>query len=445
LSQIEVSGTEGNVLEARFPAKLKFLFSPARYKVMYGGRGGGKSWSVARALLIKGMQEPLLILCAREYQNSITDSVHKILSSQIVAMGLDSFYTVQATSIVGKNGTEFVFRGLKHNVSSLKSLEGTDICWVEEAQTVSKTSWETLIPTIRKPGSEIWITFNASLETDETYQRFVINPPSSAVVCKINWYDNYFFPDVLRQEMEDLKSKDTDAYLNVWEGNCRQTLDGAIYAKELRSATEQGRISKVPYDHSKPVNTVWDLGFSDSTSIWIFQSIAFEIRLIDFMQVQQTTVSDILKLLQAKEYVYDTDYLPHDAQAKTLASAGRSIEQMLKAAGRKVKIVPKLSLVDGINAARTIFPQCWFDQAKCADGVQNLRHYRFEVDPDTGNFSKNPMHDSNSHAADAFRYLAVSWRDSRQTRSTSMLTPAKKEVPGYWGKGSRQSSGWMGS
>lgn len=436
--------SEALVTEAKFPAKLKFLFQPNRYKVLYGGRGGAKSWSIARSLLLLGMQKKLLILNTREFQNSLDDSVYKILVEQIHSLGLSNFYQVQATTIIGANGTSFIFKGLKVNINSVKSFEGTDICWVEEAQTVSKTSWEVLIPTIRKPGSEIWISFNPSLESDETYQRFVVRPPSSAIVCKINYSDNPWLSDELKGEMEDLRNRDPDAFLNVWEGHCRQTLDGAIYAKEIREATEAGRITKVPYDHSKPVSTVWDLGFSDSTSIWIFQSIAFEIRLIDFIQVQQMTVTDILRVLQSRQYLYDMDYLPHDAQAKTLASAGRSIEQMLKAAGRRVKIVPKLSLVDGINAARTIFPQCWFDEANCADGLQCLRHYRYEVDPDTGNFSKNPLHDSNSHAADAFRYLAVSWRDSRQSRGMSQLKPPEPKIS-YWGKGKGNvSTGWMG-
>lgn len=427
---------------ANFPAKLKFLFLPSRYKVLYGGRAGAKSWGVARALCLLGMQKKLLILCTREFQNSIDDSVYKLLVEQIKALGLDKFYQIQASTIIGANGTHFIFKGLKVNINSIKSFEGVDIVWCEEAQTVSKTSWEILIPTIRKENSEIWITFNPSLETDDTYQRFVVEPPATAKVVKINWQDNPYLNADVKAEIEDLRNRDPDAYLNVWEGHCRQTLDGAIYAKELRDAAQEDRITRVPYDRSKPVNTVWDLGFSDSTSIWFFQSIGFEIRLIDFVQVQQTSVADDLRILQQKPYSYDIDFLPHDAQAKTKAGAGRSIEQMLRSAGRRVKIVPKLSLADGINAARTVFSQCWFDQGKCADGLQCLRHYRYDVDPDTGNFSKNPLHDHNSHAADAFRYLAVSWKDSRQTKLPGSMNQPKKFLT--WNLGRNPSTGWMG-
>jgi phage terminase large subunit len=123
-------------LDVEFPEKLEFLFSPSRYKVLYGGRGSGKSWGVARALLVIGIQKPIRVLCARELQNSITDSVHALLADQIKSMKLEEFYEIQNTVIYGKNGTEFLFAGLKHNITKIKSFEGVDLCWVEEAQTL---------------------------------------------------------------------------------------------------------------------------------------------------------------------------------------------------------------------------------------------------------------------------------------------------------------------
>jgi phage terminase large subunit len=433
---------------ARFPAKLRFLFKPKRYKVLYGGRGAAKSWGVARALLIQAMQKKLLILCAREFQNSIEDSVHKLLSDQIEKMGLSKFYTIKNNEIEGSNGSRFIFRGLKMNVNSIKSFEAVDIVWVEEAQTVSKNSWDVLIPTIRRPNSEIWATFNPLLETDATYQFFVVNTPKDCELVKLNWSDNPFFDadgGILRSAMEHARNTDPDAWLNVWEGHCRNTLDGAIYAKELRQATADGRITKVPYDPIKGVSTVWDLGFSDATAIWFVQRIGFETRLIDFLEVRQTTVAEILRMMQdsSKSYVYDCDFLPHDAQAKTLAAHGKSIEQLLRAAGRKVKIVPKLSVTDGINAARTVFANCWFDQVKCADGLNALRHYRFDVDPETGKFSKNPVHDDYSHAADAFRYLSIAIRDPATVSGGPKLTPVARQRYVYSGQRGA-STGWMG-
>jgi phage terminase large subunit len=147
-------------VNAEFPEKLACLFKPNRYKVLYGGRGGAKSWGIARALLIMASNKPLRILCARELQMSIRDSVHKLLSDQIETLQLSGFYEIQNSSIKGLNGSEFSFAGLRSNVAQIKSYEGVDICWVEEAQTVSKGSWNVLIPTIRKDGSEIWVSFN---------------------------------------------------------------------------------------------------------------------------------------------------------------------------------------------------------------------------------------------------------------------------------------------
>ena len=165
-----MSDLQAAIAKAEFPAKTQCLFLPerSRYRVLYGGRGGAKSWAVARALLIKAAKSPLRILCAREFQTSIRDSVHKLLSDQIVALGLIELFEITQAAIRGVNGSEFAFVGLKNNVANVKSYEGIDICWVEEAQTVSRNSWNVLIPTIRKEGSEIWITFNPELETDET-------------------------------------------------------------------------------------------------------------------------------------------------------------------------------------------------------------------------------------------------------------------------------------
>ena len=401
-------------LDVEFPEKLEFLFSPSRYKVLYGGRGSGKSWGVARALLVIGIQKPIRVLCARELQNSITDSVHALLADQIKAMKLEEFYEIQNTVIYGKNGTEFLFAGLKHNITKIKSFEGVDLCWVEEAQTVSKSSWDTLIPTIRKEESEIWITFNPELDTDETYKRFVVVPPSNAIVQKVNWSDNPWFPQVLRDEKDDLKDRDMDAYLNVWEGNTRQVLDGAVYANELRKAQEESRIKDVNVDLTIPVSTFWDIGWADLNSIWFVQTISGgEVRVIDFYQNCQKTIDHYVQILQTKGYTYRDHWLPHDAEHKNMT--GKSVKDIMQNMGLPVRITPKLAISDGINAARMLMNRCYFDQNRCAEGLQALRHYRYDVDPDTKLFSKSPLHDQNSHAADAWRYTAVALDEGADT------------------------------
>ena len=395
-----------------FPEKLQFLFQPARYKVAYGGRGGAKSWGFARALLIMGTQRPLRVLCARELQKSIQDSVHKILKDQIEAMGMQAFYEVQQATIIGRGpalGTEFNFEGIRNNIGKIKSYEGIDVCWVEEADGVTKSSWEVLIPTIRKPGSEIWVGFNPNLEKDYTYQYFVVRPPKSAVVVNINWQDNPWFPQTLREEMEECKSRSMDDYLHVWEGKCRQSLEGAIYKEELREAELQNRICKVPYDRTTSVDVIFDLGYADHTAMWFVQRVAMETRFIDFYQDRFKLIEHYLLLMQNRGYTYGTIWLPHDARAKRLGTK-LSIEEIVRAKGYRVRIVPSLSVTDGINAARTVFPNCYFDQDKCQEGVQSLKHYRYELDPNTKQFSKQPLHDEYSDAADAFRYAAIAVR-----------------------------------
>lgn len=393
-------------LELDFPECLDFLFEQSRYKILYGGRGSGKSWGVARALIAKAVQNPIRVLCARELQNSISDSVIALLADQIKSMGLEDAFDVQRTAIYGRNGSEFSFVGLKHNVTSIKSFEGVDICWIEEGQAVSKVSWETLIPTIRKPGSEIWVTFNPDLDTDETYKRFVVNAPSNAIVRKVNWSDNPWFPQVLKDELEQLKAKDPDAYLNVWEGHTRQMLDGAVYANELRKAMEENRIKELQIDKSIGVSTFWDLGWADMTSIWFVQTVAGgEVRVIDFYQNCQKTLDHYVHVLETKGYSYKDWWLPHDAENKNMT--GKSVKDILQGMGKPVRITPKLSIADGINAARTLLDRCFIHETNCADGLQNLRHYRYDVDPNTKMFSNKPLHDQHSHAADAWRYVAV--------------------------------------
>jgi len=206
------------------------LSEPARYKVIYGGRGAGRTWSVARKLISRAFKEKLLILCTREYQNSIQESVHRVLVDQIERLDLQNHFKITDSNISSASGSEFIFKGLSANIRSLKSFEGVNICWIEEAEKVSDDSYKALIPTIRRPGSEIWINFNPNEEKDPTYQRFVINKDKlpSANVVKITYEDNPWFPDELRMEMEYLRAIDYDAYLHVWEGECLQHGDAQV-------------------------------------------------------------------------------------------------------------------------------------------------------------------------------------------------------------------------
>lgn len=422
--------------DIELPEKLQCLFwektpqgLPVRYRVLHGGRGGGKTWAAAIALLAKGLEKPIRVLCAREIQNSIQESVHRILADQIYRLGLESEYQVLDKAIRGRNGTEFYFEGIRHNISRVRSYEGIDVCWVEEAVNVPESSWRVLIPTIRKAGSEIWMTFNPELETDYTYVEWVKNSRPDAVVQQVNWRDNPWFTAEMRAEKDLLKSRNLDSYLNVWEGHCRLMLEGAIYAQELRDAQAEGRLSQsVPYDRSVPVDAFFDLGRSDLTAIWFGQKVGFQYRVINYYQGNQKAIGHYLKFLQRLEYTYGTIWLPHDAKAKTIGSE-LSVEEQTRNKGFRVRIVPNLKIADGINAARTIFPNCWFDPKRCEEGIQCLRRYRYDVDPNTKQFSKDPLHDQFSHGADAFRYLAVALKAPKVERKQSPVNWFIENLP----------------
>lgn len=389
------------------PQKLLPLFQPKRYKVIHGGRGSAKSWSVARALVSIGATKPIRVLCARETQKSIQESVHRLLKDQIESLGLDQFYTIQENKILGTNGTEFTFAGIRQQgVANLKSYEGTDICWVEEAQVVTKKSWDVLIPTIRKPGSEIWVTFNPELDTDETFSRFVVRPPEESIVIQMNWQDNPWFPPELDKERRQWLDRDPVGYLTTWEGKCRPAVEGAIYANEIEATQREGRIRAVPYDPQLKVHTVWDLGWNDSMSIICVQRVASEVRVIDYIEDSHRTVDSYVMQLQERKWNWGTDYIPHDGAHRDFKS-GKSTQELLQTLGRNVQVLARGNPEEGIRLARMIFPRTYFDADRCTELVNHLKRYRRQINQVTQEAGA-PLHDEHSHAADAFRYLAQS-------------------------------------
>lgn len=389
------------------PDKLLPLFQPKRYKVIHGGRGSAKSWSVARALVSIGATKPIRVLCARETQKSIQESVHRLLKDQIESLGLDQFYTIQENKILGTNGTEFTFAGIRQQgVANLKSYEGTDICWVEEAQVVTKKSWDVLIPTIRKPGSEIWVTFNPELDTDETFSRFVVRPPEESVIIEMNWQDNPWFPPELDKERRQWLDRDPVGYLTTWEGKCRPAVEGAIYANEIEATQREGRIRAVPYDPQLKVHTVWDLGWNDSMSIICVQRVASEVRVIDYIEDSHRTIDSYVMQLQERKWNWGTDYIPHDGAHRDFKS-GKSTQELLQTLGRNVQVLARGNPEEGIRLARMIFPRTYFDADRCTELVNHLKRYRRQINQVTQEAGA-PLHDEHSHAADAFRYLAQS-------------------------------------
>lgn len=225
-------------MDLKIPKIFSFLLEQkARYKAVYGGRGGAKSESIARALLILALNPRILfnkdnirILCCREYQTSIADSVHRLFVDIIKKYELLDYFTITKTNITSSNGSLFIFKGISNDPQQLKSTTGIDLCFVEEAEKVSSTSWDYLTPTIRNPESEIWVSFNPNQREDPTYQMFVEKPLPDSICVKVNYYDNPYFEDTpLLKEMLYDKENNPELYQNKWEGNIKQVSDAVIF------------------------------------------------------------------------------------------------------------------------------------------------------------------------------------------------------------------------
>ena len=399
-------------MSIEFPKKLKFLFEPARVKGAYGGRGSGKSWGFARALLTIGATKKIRVLCVREVQKSIQQSVHQLLADQVSEMGLSSFYEVLNTEIRGKNGTEFYFAGLSNETSdSLKSFEGVSYCWVEEAQSISKRSWDILIPTIRAEGSEIWITYNPQLESDETHQRFVINPPPDCKMVQMNYSDNPYFPSVLELERQHAEATmRIDDYRHTWLGMCKPAVDGAIYFDAMSQSIAGGRIRKVPHDGSLKTHVVFDLGMADSMTLILVQKVASEVRVIHYIEGNQRILADYsaeLKQLRLDDQPmnWGNIYLPHDG-FHVRHQSGKDDATVLQGLGWSVEKVPNTSVNSGIDRLRELFPRIYFDAERTTRLVECLKRYRWNISSKTGE-AMHPLHDEYSHGADAARYLGL--------------------------------------
>jgi phage terminase large subunit len=396
-----------NEVRAQFPSKLKFLFEPHRYKVARGGRGSAKSWSFARALLIQAEAESIRIGCFREIQKSIKDSVHALLKDQIQLLGMGAEFEVLNTEIrCLRNDSQFLFGGLAdHTVESIKSFEGLDRAWVEEGQTVSKKSWGILIPTIRKTGSEIWVSYNPDLDTDETHQRFTIKEPTDCVNVLVNYNDNPWFNAVLEQERLDCLRDYPKDYPNIWEGKCRPAAEGAIYYDEIETAQNNNHIVNVPYDPMLKVHVVFDLGWNDSMAISLVQKVRSEIRIIEYIEDDHKTLDYYSALLKNKNMNWGTMFLPHDGDTNDYKT-GKSAKEIMTAFGWNVDIVPNIGVEQGIKAARMGFGQVYFDKDKTVRLVECLKRYKRMVNKNT-NEPSAPLHDEYSHGADNFRYIHI--------------------------------------
>ena len=391
---------------AHFPPKMRGLFDPYRYKIYHGGRGSGKSWAFARALLIQSAAQPLRVLCCREVQKSIKQSVHQLLKDQIQDLGFGYLFDVTETAIRCKNGSEFYFAGLaQHTAESIKSYEGIDRVWIEEGATITKKSLDILVPTIRKEGSEIWISLNPDLDTDEVYTRFIANNVPGSLVVQANYSDNPYFPSVLEVERKHCEMHNKKDYDNIWLGKPKTVVDGAIYADEYQLMVEQHRINLVTHDPMLKTHVVVDLGWNDAMSIIMAQRAGSECRIVDYIEESFQTLDWYSAELKRRNYNFGKLWLPHDAVHKDYKT-GKSAAEIMTALGWEVEVIPIGDVEHGIRLGRMLFPRLWMDKQKTFRLQECLKRYRRSINATT-NQAGGPLHDEYSHGADCFRYLAT--------------------------------------
>lgn len=372
-----------------------------RNRVLYGGRGGTKSYAFADTAIIKSIYTPLRILCTREMQNSIRDSVHRLLSDRITALGLDDYFIVQKENIQSRVGAEFIFKGLRHNISEIKSTEGIDICWVEEAEKVSAYSWEILIPTIRKENSEIWVSFNPEDEKSATYQRFIAHPSPDTISAFLTWRDNKFFPEVLRKEMEYDRRVDYEKYLHVWEGQVKKYGAACIFQNKFRIEAFD-----TPADAEFKFGADW--GFSNDPTVLARMFIKDNRLYIDY---EFYAVGIEINELEA---AFDT--VPESRKWQIIADSERpdTISFMRNKGFNIVGAAKgKGSVEDGIQFLRG-FEEIII-HPRCRGAVDNFSNYKWKQDKITEEVLPIPAEGSD-HWPDSARYALERYIRRREPR-----------------------------
>lgn len=372
------------------PEKLVyFLSEKSRYKVAYGGRGSGKSWTVARCLILLSLKSKIRVLCTRQLQTSIRDSVHKLLSDSISLLKLDASFDITRDSIRCHNGSEFIFKGIQNNVNEIKSIEGIDYCWVEEAQSVSEESWSILIPTIRKEDSEIWVTFNPDREEDATYQRFVKHSPPDSIIQLVNYYDNAWFPNVLRKEMEYDKEVDFGKYEHVWLGKTVIDTDLQIYhgkfeLKEFVTPDDAIFYYGADWGFAKDPTAIVRCFIKDQCLYIDYESGGVEVEFEDL-----PALFDVIPGIRRWEIRADC------ARPETISYMARQ--------QYNIKACPKWkgSVEDGIEYIRSF--RKIYVHPRCKHTYEEFKFYSYKQDKNTGDVLPIVV-DKNNHYMDALRY-----------------------------------------
>lgn len=402
-----------STLKFEAPRAFVPLLQRKRYKGAYGGRGSGKSHFFGEHGILRCVESPTRIVCIREVQNSIKDSVRQLLIDKIQAKGLGSYFDVTRDEVRGPGGSLMVFRGMNDaNAENIKSLEGFDVAWVEEAHTLSQRSLDLLRPTIRKEGSEIWAGWNPRHAYDPIDEFFRKRKPADAVSVQVNYNDNPWFPDVLRAEMEADRLADPAKARHVWDGGYEPAPKGSYYGDEMAQAEAEGRITDLMLDPALPVHTAWDLGVGGNMAAWFFQVAHGQFRWVDFHEFEVPGLPHAASVLRQKQaerrFVYGVHLWPHDGSGTEIGSGERRCDTM-ENLGFKVEVLTRASdgLGDGIEATRRMLRMSHWDRDRCAKGLDHIRGYRRKYDKLHDRFLDVPDKNGHDHAADAKRTAAM--------------------------------------
>jgi len=412
-----------SAVQIALPPKLIPVFrGEADIRGAFGGRGSAKTRSFAKMVAVQGYRYGTAgisgqLLCARQFMNSLEDSSLEECKRAIEDEPfLAAYYDVGEKYIKSRDGRiSFTFAGLDRNIASIKSKGRILVCWVDEAEPVTSLAWSILIPTLREEGdgwnAELWVSWNPARK-NAAVERFRHSADPRIKIIEMNWRDNPKFPDTLNRARLRDKEDRPDEYDHIWEG-AYGAIAGAILGKWITRARADGRINNdVEYDpDGAPVIVSSDLGFRDTASWWFWQSTVGGHRLLAYLGDSGLDADDWTPIIKDKLVELGAGrnlgkiWLPHDARAKTFQSKHTSVERFVQAFGHdKVRVVPQSKKSDQISAARAVLPRCEFNEAACEKGIDGLEGWRFEWNPDTQAFSKNPLHDACSHPSDAFAY-----------------------------------------
>jgi phage terminase large subunit len=406
------------------------LLQPARFKGAWGGRGGGKSHFFGELLVERCLLTPgTLAVCIREVQKTLSQSSKRLIETKIAELGVGSQFRVLYDRIETPVGGLIIFQGMQDaTAESIKSLEGYQIAWVEEAQTLSARSLALLRPTIRAEGSEIWFSWNPRRKSDAVDEFLRVNQPDNAIVVKANWRDNPWFPTVLDDERQLDLERYPERYGHIWSGDYAKAFEGAYFARELAEARQQGCIGEVPRDPLLPNRLYWDIGGAgakaDACAIWVVQFVGQEIRVLDYIEGQGQVLGYYTNELRHRGYERAKCILPHDGMNAN-AVTGLRYADHLRDAEFDVTVIPNQgagAAAMRIEAVRRLFPKLWFNASTTEAGRDALGYYHERKD-EHRDVGLGPEHDWSSHAADAFGLMAIAYEEPSASRRFAINYP----------------------